>query len=183
MMQTELLPIGDVDVGQTGGRGGRGRAFHFVERTYLEEAGISNNPTDRCYLCKKTIFAKMKAEAEKRGISVLLEGTDADDLLAYRPGIPAIRELGIKGPPGRGGGDQKRSKGHGRGVWHCRIGGPAFRSPCMATRFPYGAELTLEQLNRVKEGEEYLKGFGTLQCTPADPWECGQDRGGRFCHG
>ncbi|MFR8035080.1 MAG: ATP-dependent sacrificial sulfur transferase LarE [Lachnospiraceae bacterium] len=157
MMQTELLPIGDVDVARQVAEEAGAELF-ILSTDVLKEAGISNNPTDRCYLCKKTIFAKMKAEAEKRGISVLLEGTNADDLLAYRPGIRAIRELGIKSPLTEAAVTKSEVRAMAAAYGIAVADRPS--SPCMATRFPYGAELTLEQLDRVKEGEEYLKGLG-----------------------
>ena len=61
----------------------------------LKEAEIEDNPVERCYLCKKIIFSKIREEAQKMGVSVLIEETNADDLLVYRPGIRAIKELGI----------------------------------------------------------------------------------------
>lgn len=61
----------------------------------LAEAGIEDNPVDRCYRCKKLLFQKMKKKAQELGVPVIVEGTNADDLTVYRPGIRAIRELGI----------------------------------------------------------------------------------------
>ena len=64
----------------------------------LKEAGIEDNPVNRCYLCKKSIFEKLQKYAEELGVKQVVEGTNEDDLHVYRPGIKAIKELGIKSP-------------------------------------------------------------------------------------
>ena len=64
----------------------------------LKEAGIMDNPVNRCYLCKKQIFLKIKEKASELGAGTILEGTNEDDLHVYRPGIKALRELGIVSP-------------------------------------------------------------------------------------
>ena len=64
----------------------------------LEGAGIEENPVDRCYRCKRYLFRELQKEAELLGVSRILEGTNEDDLHVYRPGIRAVRELGIVSP-------------------------------------------------------------------------------------
>ena len=64
----------------------------------LEQEEIRNNPVDRCYLCKRHLFSMLKAFAEERGIDRILDGTNEDDMHVYRPGIRALRELGITSP-------------------------------------------------------------------------------------
>ena len=64
----------------------------------LEQEEIRFNPEKRCYLCKKTLFSKLQEFAKSKGISIILEGTNEDDLHVYRPGLQAIQELGIKSP-------------------------------------------------------------------------------------
>lgn len=124
----------------------------------LEEAGIMNNPVERCYLCKKHLFLKMKEKAADLGISVILEGTNEDDLHVYRPGIKALRELQIISPLAEAG----LTKAEVRKM-ACEYGisvssKPA--APCLATRFPYGAELTYEKMAQVEKGEAFLKEIG-----------------------
>ena len=62
----------------------------------LEQAQIRFNPVNRCYLCKKALFQRLKDFAAQKGVSVILEGTNEDDLHVYRPGLQAIRELSIQ---------------------------------------------------------------------------------------
>ena len=88
----------------------------------------------------------------------ILEGTNADDLLQYRPGLRALQELEIKSPLKEAGLTKdevrKLSKEYGISV----ADRPS--SPCLATRFPYGDKLTIEKLNQVEQGEIYLKSLG-----------------------
>lgn len=124
----------------------------------LEEAGIMNNPVERCYLCKRHLFLKMKERASELGISVILEGTNEDDLHVYRPGIKALKELQIISPLAEAG----LTKAEVRKM-ACEYGisvssKPA--TPCLATRFPYGTELTYEKMEQVEKGEAFLKENG-----------------------
>lgn len=134
-------------------------AVHIVMAVdELEEAGIMNNPVERCYLCKKHLFLKMKERASDLGINVILEGTNEDDLHVYRPGIKALKELQIISPLAEAG----LTKADVREM-ACEYGisvssKPA--TPCLATRFPYGAELTYEKMAQVEKGEAFLKEIG-----------------------
>ena len=122
----------------------------------LEE--IKNNPENRCYLCKKYIFSKIKELAEELGVKVILEGTNADDIKEYRPGIKALGELGIKSPLLEAGvtKDKVRALLEDYGIETSKK--PSM--PCLATRFPYGTALIKEELERVLLAEEYIRSLG-----------------------
>ena len=96
-IQTALHPVMEADEAKRMAEeiGAIHKVIHVDE---LEGAGIENNPVDRCYLCKKYMFTKVKELAHSLGISTILEGTNADDLKQYRPGIKAIKELGLHSP-------------------------------------------------------------------------------------
>ena len=64
----------------------------------LEQESIKNNPVNRCYLCKRHLFSRLAELAEARGIRYILDGTNEDDMHVYRPGIRALKELGIISP-------------------------------------------------------------------------------------
>ena len=156
-MQTRLHPVREIEeakrVCEEIG------AVHIVIAVdELEEAGIMNNPVERCYLCKKHLFLKMKERASDLGINVILEGTNEDDLHVYRPGIKALKELQIISPLAEAG----LTKAEVRKM-ACEYGisvssKPA--TPCLATRFPYGTELTYEKMARVEKGEVFIKEIG-----------------------
>lgn len=126
-----------------------------VDELELEE--IRQNPRNRCYLCKKQLFQHLLLVAEKQGAAVVLEGTNEDDLHVYRPGIQAVRELGVKSPLAEAGLTKAEVK-----ELAAEYGiSAAFRpsTPCMATRLPYGAELDYEVLKKIEQGEEILKKY------------------------
>lgn len=124
----------------------------------LLEAGIGENPPDRCYLCKKHLFTKIWERASALGIPAVLEGTNADDLHAYRPGLQAIHELGVASPLADAGFTKAEVR---RLAEECSLSvsrRPA--APCLATRFPYGTKLSYEEIHKVGQGEEQLKSLG-----------------------
>lgn len=156
-MQTMLHPTGEIDhAKRTAEEIG---AEHMVTAVNeLLEAGIENNPVDRCYRCKKHLYMKIMDIAEELHIQNILEGTNADDLKMYRPGLRAIRELGILSPLMEVGITKaevrKLAEEYGLSV----SDRPAM--PCLATRFPYGDRLSYEAMKQVEEGETYLRKLG-----------------------
>lgn len=124
----------------------------------LLEAEMEHNPVDRCYRCKKLLFSRMKETAAEFGVTTILDGTNADDLKVYRPGLQAIRELGIQSPFAQAEITKEQIR-----MWAKEYGlsvsdRPAM--PCLATRFPYGAELSYEKMHTVAKGEAYLHKLG-----------------------
>lgn len=121
----------------------------------LKEAGIENNPVERCYLCKKYLFQKMKDKAQSLGVKTVLDGTNEDDLHMFRPGLKALKELEIKSPLAEGDftkADVRRlAEDYGLSV------SKKPSTPCLATRFPYGSRLSYEEMMKVEKGEDFLK--------------------------
>ena len=156
-VHSEMHPLADIDSARKSAvDAGVGHTVLAVDE--LEEAGIRNNPVDRCYRCKVTLFNRIRREAAAMGINQVIEGTNEDDLHVYRPGIKALNELGIISP-----------------LAHFHITKEEVReiaavlgikvakrpsSPCMATRFPYGTALTYEYMRRVDEAETWLRSLG-----------------------
>ena len=121
--------------------------------------GFRQNPPNRCYLCKRELFAKIITIAQKEGLLHVAEGSNTDDSGDYRPGIKAIEELDIKSPLRYAGLRKEEirelSKELSLAVWDK----PSFA--CLASRFPYGETITEEKLSMVNKAEELLlaKGF------------------------
>lgn len=134
-------------------------AVHVVlELDELSEADIDKNPVDRCYRCKKYIFRSMLEAVKTYGIGTVLEGTNLDDTRVYRPGIRALRELGMESPLMQAGftkADVRRMAAE-QGI--SVAARPS--TPCLATRFPYGTELTAGKLETVEQGEAFLRSLG-----------------------
>lgn len=124
----------------------------------LDEAGIQDNPVDRCYRCKKQLFIKLKKLAHEVGAASIVEGTNADDLNVYRPGLKAIKELNIESPLAK----LKITKEQVRNLANELGISVANRpsTPCLATRFPYGATLSYEWMEVVGRQEEWLRSLG-----------------------
>jgi len=134
-------------------------AVHIVLKLReLEQAGIRNNPIDRCYRCKKYLFGRIKEKAEELEAFTVLEGTNADDMLAYRPGIKAVEELGIKSPLREAGFTKEEVRRLAKEYGISTADRPS--APCLATRFPYGESLEKEKLARVEQGEQFLRSMG-----------------------
>lgn len=121
----------------------------------LEMEEIRSNPPDRCYLCKKQLFGKLLEFAAEKQISLTMEGTNEDDLHVYRPGIRAVRELGVKSPLAEAGLTKAEVKALAAEYGISAASRPS--TPCMATRLPYGAELNYEVLKQIEEGEAVLR--------------------------
>ena len=127
----------------------------ILEIDELEMEEIRSNPVNRCYLCKRNLFRTLMAFAKEKGVEVLAEGTNEDDLHVYRPRIQAVRELGIRSPLAEAGLTKEEVR---RLAAACGISAASRPStPCMAIRLPYGARLDYEILKKIEAGEEILR--------------------------
>lgn len=159
---TRLHPAADLEIARAVAR--QTGAEHVVlSADELDEAGIENNPADRCYRCKKLLFQKLSAFAKERGIRLLLDGTNADDLTVYRPGLRALKELGVLSPLADAGFTKEDVR-----LMASEYGIPVAdrpSAPCLATRFPYGTKLDYALLRKVDDAEGRLRdmGFSTVR--------------------
>jgi uncharacterized protein len=154
---TVLHPRADLDIACRVAK--EQQVHHEVIRVdELSDERIRQNPKNRCYLCKRTLFSELLVFAKEHGGCRVLEGTNGEDLFQYRPGIRAVRELGIKSPLLETGFTKAEIR-----QWAAELGiSVAERpsTPCLATRLPYGTPIDLSLLQRIGEGEEKLRGFG-----------------------
>ena len=126
-----------------------------VDELELEE--VKNNPPQRCYLCKKHLFETLLQFAAEKQIGCVMDGTNEDDLHVYRPGIRALKELGIVSPLALCHITKEEVKELAGALGISVASRPS--TPCMATRLPYGARLDYPLLRRIEEGESFLKGL------------------------
>ncbi len=140
---------------------GMGVKHLLIESNELEIEGFSKNPPDRCYLCKRELFGELKKTAQQENISCIVEGSTLDDEKDHRPGKRAIRELGVRSPLIEASMTKadvrKASREMGLSTWDK----PSFA--CLASRFPYGEEITENDLKKVGEAEDFLVGMGFKQ--------------------
>ena len=126
-----------------------------IDCDLLADPAVRENPPDRCYRCKRRIFSSVLAEAAARGLRTVVDGTNADDLGVWRPGVRALRELGVLSPLTELGISKAEVRTIAAELGMKEADKPA--SPCLATRFPYGTTLTPEALRLVAEGEALLR--------------------------
>ena len=131
----------------------------IIEYFPLENEIIKNNPKDRCYHCKRLFFSKLKDYAAGRFI---IDGTNADDLKVFRPGLKALKELGITSPLAEFGITKQEIREFAKQSKIKIFDKPS--TPCIATRFPYGTTLSEDLINKVKAGENLLKATGFSRC-------------------
>jgi uncharacterized protein len=128
----------------------------------LEDPKFKTNPVDRCYICKKSIFSGIGRLAKRRGMNTILDGSNADDLKQYRPGRRALKELKVKSHLAEAGLTKaeirRTARQMGISIWDR----PA--NACLATRVPYGVQITADVLKRIENAEEALHRMGFGQC-------------------
>ena len=133
----------------------------LIESNEMEIPGFSKNPPNRCYYCKRELFEKLVKLSKDHGIPFVVEGSTLDDQKDHRPGRVAIQELGIRSPLI----EAMFTKGEVRQLSNA-LGLPTWDKPsfaCLASRFPYGEEITTEELGMVDRAEEFLFSLGFKQ--------------------
>lgn len=156
-LDTELHSVEDIEIASEVAK--KAGVRHIIlSQKVLDNDLIQNNPTDRCYQCKKMLFSKIMEKAALNGADIVMDGTNTDDMKVYRPGIRALEELGVKSPLREVGFSKadvrKMAAEYGISV------SDRPSAPCLATRFPYGTLLTAEKIKKVDEAEQYIKSLG-----------------------
>ena len=133
----------------------------IVESEELDIEGFRHNPKNRCYLCKKELFEKIWKIAEEEHVAAIVEGSNLDDNGDYRPGLQAVKELGIKSPlrASELNKDDIRtlSKDLGLPTWNKQS------FACLSSRFVYGETISEEKLKMVDKAEQLLLDMGFYQ--------------------
>jgi pyridinium-3,5-biscarboxylic acid mononucleotide sulfurtransferase len=133
----------------------------LVESNEMEIDGFSKNPVDRCYYCKRELFEKLINLAKKEGIRFVIEGSTLDDEKDHRPGKKALQELGIRSLLKEANFTKADVREVSRNLRLPTWDKPSFA--CLASRFPYGEDITEEALKRIDQAEEFLFSLGFKQ--------------------
>jgi len=119
---------------------------------------IRMNPENRCYLCKTEIFSAIKTFAKEQHFKEVLDGSNADDLLDYRPGMKALKELDIKSPLLEAGFTKDDIRALSK-----EMDLPTWDKPpyaCLLTRLPYHTEIIVEDIRKIETAEKFLMDRG-----------------------
>jgi pyridinium-3,5-biscarboxylic acid mononucleotide sulfurtransferase len=127
----------------------------------IDIPGYSENPPDRCYYCKSELFGKIKYIATDEGYEVVFDGSNADDLKDFRPGMKAKMEKGVISPLS----DSGFTKNDIR-YFSGKLNLPTANKQsyaCLASRFPYGEKITKVKLDRLASAEFEVRKLGFTQ--------------------
>lgn len=133
----------------------------FIETREMESEAYRRNAPDRCYHCKTELFVRMESLLDELGFDALAYGINVDDRGDHRPGHRAAAEHRVLSPLLDAGLDKSGIRALAR-----EAGLPCWDLPasaCLASRLPYGTEVTPERLSQVEEGEARLRGLGFSQ--------------------
>lgn len=135
-----------------------GAALTVLEVDVLTLPQVAENPEDRCYFCKQALFTALLAQARADGFPLVLDGSNASDDAGDRPGMRALRELGVRSPLRECGITKQEIRSQARAAGIKLWDKPSYA--CLATRIPAGTPITREDLRRVEEGEGLLMDLG-----------------------
>ena len=119
---------------------------------------IVSNPANRCYFCKRALFSRILEAAAEDGFSLILDGTNASDDDADRPGIQALRELQVQSPLRLCGLTKEEIRRLSKEAGLFTHNKPAYA--CLATRIPTGERITLDKLEKTERAEQFLASLG-----------------------
>jgi pyridinium-3,5-biscarboxylic acid mononucleotide sulfurtransferase len=130
----------------------------LVDTAELTDARYADNTHQRCFFCKTELYSKLAAVAAERGLAAVLDGSNADDLDDFRPGMRAARNLGVRSPLQEVdlGKDEIRALS-------ANLGLPTWDKPavaCLSSRFEYGDPITVEKLRQVAAAETAVRRLG-----------------------
>lgn len=155
--ETKLHPVSDVSISKRVAME-MGAVHTIITINEFENEAILKNPMDRCYQCKKSLFVNLSEFAKENNLKYVLDGTNGDDLNTYRPGIKALRELGVLSPLAKFGITKEEVRAMAKELGISVASRPS--APCMATRLPYNTEISIELLERIDKGEEFIRKLG-----------------------
>lgn len=135
-----------------------GFQLQYVNIDHLNDEQFVNNTPQRCYYCKQMVFKAMLEIAKKEGIEHVIDGTNADDLRENRPGLRALRELGIRSPLAEAGLTKSDILDLAKELDLNMAIRPS--NTCLATRIPFYNQITEKKLKMVEAAESFLHEMG-----------------------
>jgi uncharacterized protein len=134
----------------------------FILTAEMERPEYRANAGDRCYYCKQELYTHLVAVARDRGVSYVVDGSNADDRGDYRPGRIAAREFGVRSPLDDVGFTKEEIRDRSRALGLPTWDEPA--SACLSSRIPHFSEVTEEKLKMIERAEDVLRDLGFRVC-------------------
>jgi uncharacterized protein len=135
-----------------------GLSVEEIDTDEMDDPRYVSNPSNRCYFCKGELWSKLAPLARARGLAVVIDGTNADDIGGHRPGMRAAEEYGVRSPLVDVGMTKRdvreRSRARGLPTWSR----PS--APCLSSRLQYGLPVTVERLRQIERAERALRDLG-----------------------
>lgn len=122
---------------------------------------IVNNSKDRCYHCKSHLFKQAIKLKDDLGYGYVIDGTNTDDHKVYRPGLMALRDLGVVSPLNMAGFSKQMVRALADELNISVAKRPS--APCLLTRFPYGTKITPAKLDRLEKAEAFIRDLGFIK--------------------
>ncbi len=140
---------------------------HLIIKTEeLKSSRFLQNSPERCYHCKRGLFAKLTDLARKENLLFVLDGTNSDDYKDFRPGTKAAREFKVRSPLKEAGFTKNEVR-----ILSKKLSLPTWDKPalaCLASRIPYGRRITTKNLAKVYQAEKFLRNLGVSQVRVRD---------------
>ncbi|MEX0682963.1 MAG: ATP-dependent sacrificial sulfur transferase LarE [Dehalococcoidia bacterium] len=138
-----------------------GIRHELIDTNEIDDPDYVKNAPDRCFHCKDELYSRLRVVADERGIASVVDGCNLDDTGDFRPGLRAAADHGVRSPLVEAGltKDEIRKLSRERGL-------PTWDKPamaCLASRIPYGTPVTVENLSRVGQAEQYIRSLGVRQ--------------------
>ncbi len=138
-----------------------GAELVVVEAGEMDDPDFTSNRADRCFHCKSRLCRTLLDVAKERGFPHVVFGTNYDDLDDFRPGNKAMKIFGIRSPLAEAGLTKSEIRELSRQAGLPTADQPA--SPCLASRIPYGLEITERRLRQIDRAEGVLRSLGFVE--------------------
>lgn len=139
-----------------------GAELMVIQSSELDDPHFKANNADRCFHCKSHLCAALLDIAKQRGFAHVVFGANHDDLDDFRPGNKAMKVYGIRSPLAEAGLTKSEIRELSREAGLPTADQPA--SPCLASRIPYGLEVTEQRLKQIDQAEDFLRSLGFVEC-------------------
>ncbi len=134
----------------------------IIDTDEFENQNYTSNPTNRCYVCKATLYDHLDRFITERGLCAIVNGINVDDFGDFRPGIQAAREHNVRCPAAEAGLTKADVRALSKQLNLPTHDKPA--SPCLSSRVPYGEPVTPEKLRMIEQAEAFLHRLGIREC-------------------